>query len=481
MKYLLKTLFVLILLISSHTAFGANTYLDNRCFFNGNGTAGNCASSGGGAGAYNTGASIFWATIGSNNTLYIARGTTVGNWAGIIVDTAVTIDDYGDPALSCATWTYPSATSFVMSINQGGVTVNDICVTGSSTSALISTVKASTTINRVTLYSNAGSGVGMRFNTGSSDGSINDSTIYDIYDDGVGVSNLATGMFTVKNLTCYNVDRGLGIGDCIQVYDDAISNLTVDGGWFRRETPYKQAIRYHGTGTVTVKNRPYIDVSTGYDGGFNGAQGISMDGTSTLNISSIYIKGNDGAPAIFTHNNGTSTISGAILEGGEYGIWMSHPRGLYNIFNNTIVGQDLGGLYHTTDGSSGTAIIKNNYIDAPINISDVTPLVTTIANYNRYGSGTFLDDANTRATLALWQSNTGQDNNSAVASAGFVGGSFPNNPYGFRISGGSTLRGTGTHLPGNLTDFFGRPYEYTPSIGAFESGSRDFSGTRIFR
>jgi len=469
-----KILLIALFLLSGHSVFAADTYLDNRCTFNGNGTAGNCASSGGGAGAYNTGASIFWSNIGANNTLYIARGTTVGNWAGIIIDRAVTIDDYGPLTDSCPVWTFTNATTFVMSINEGGVTVNDICVTGSSTSALIGTAKASTTLNRVTAYSNSGTGIGVRFNTGSSDGSINDSTIYDIWDDGVGISNVAQGTFTVKNLTCYNVDRGIGIGDCIQAYDNSVSNLVVDGGWFRRETPYKQAIRYHGTGTVTIKNRPYIDVSAGYDGGALGAQGISMDGTSTLNISSVYIKGSQGAPAIFTHNNGTSTISGAILDGGEYGVWMSHPRGLYNIFNNTIVNQSIGGLYHTTDGSSGTAIIKNNYIDAPINISDVSSLVTTLSDYNAFGSGSYLDNGFTRADLATWQSATGQDGNSAVISRQFVGGASPTTPEGFKLTN-SSLGSGGTNIDGNPTDYLGRRYDSGRAFGALRYGYRDFT------
>ena len=367
----------LLLCLLSAQAWGVTYYIDTSCALNGDGTgaSGACAASGGGAGAYNTGAS--WSN-GAGNTTYIKRGTTVSNMATVISSATQTFDDYGDASASCALVS-KSGTTFTFSVTANDVTFNDLCIAGSQSSAVVSTIAARTIFNRVTVSDNRGGGVGIRFNNASSDGAINDSTVYNIDDDGVGISTTATGTFTITNLTVYAIDLIGGTGDCIQLYDSASANLIVSGGSLTKETGNKQAIRAYTSGYVIIKNSVKITLLAA------GAQGISMEGSGALSLISAYITGISGAPLVFAHTSGLTNISGNVLVGGDYGIWESHASGTATARNNTIKGQAIAGVYHTTDGAGGSFDLVNNYIDAPTNVYDAHASATTTANNNRYG------------------------------------------------------------------------------------------------
>lgn len=406
MRYLL----LLGLLLTSQQSFAATTYLNTACTFNGTGASGTCAASGGANGAYNTGASIFWSTIGAGNTLFIARGTTTSNWAGIIVDTGVTIDDYTGNAPgttdTCPIWTRSGSQTFMMSITADNVTVNDICVTGTATSALISSTAANTSINRVNLTTNLGTGVGMRFNNGASNGSMTDSRVNYIYDDGVGISSSATGLFTITNLTCDHVDLALGTGDCIQVYDSASASLTVSGGTYTKETGFKQAIRFYSTGTLTIKNRPVIRLLAA------NAQGVSVTGAGNLIIESLTASGVGGAPLLFINNSGTSRVNNCELTGSDYGIWSSIPGGSLRIQNCNIYNSTTAGIYNTIDTTGGTTEVYNTFIRAPISLYNANTSAVLKADYNTYAIPLFRWNGATVSTLATWRSTSSQDTNS---------------------------------------------------------------------
>lgn len=403
-----KILFLLYLL--SFQTLGATTYLNTACTFNGTGASGACAASDGTAGAYNTGASIFWSTIGAGNTLFIARGTTTSNWAGIIVDTAVTIDDYTGNAPStadtCPIWTRSGSQTFMMSITANDVTVNDICVTGEATSALISTTGARTAINRVNLNTNTGAGVGMRFNNGSSNGSMTDSRVSSIYDDGVGIGSSATGLFTITNLTCSLVDLSLGTGDCIQVYDNAVASLTVSGGSYTKETGFKQAIRFYSNGTLIIKNRPVIRLLAA------NAQAVSVTGTGNLIIDSLTASGVGGAPLLFINNSGTTRVSNCELTGNDYGIWSSIPAGSLRIQSCNIYNSAIAGIYNTIDTTGGTTEVYNTFIRAPVSLYNANTSAVLKADYNTYAIPVFRWNGAVVSTLATWRSTSSQDTNS---------------------------------------------------------------------
>lgn len=475
-----RILLALLLAWSAH-GWAANTYLNTSCAFNGVGATGPCAVSAGKAGAFNTGASIFWSTIGAGNTLYIARGTTTSNWAGIIVDAGVIIDDYtGDApgtADTCPVWTRSGAQTFMMSITASTVTVNDLCVTGNASSALISTTGASTALNRVDASNNTGAGIGVRFNNGSSNGSITDSITSYIQDDGIGIGDTATGTFSVIRHRCHHVDLAGGQGDCIQVYDSASASLVVSGGWFTKETGFKQAIRSYSSGSLTIQDRPEITLTAA------GAQGISAEGTGTFTVTSVYIKGTTGAPLIFAHTSGTTTISNCILDGGDYGLWSSHATGTATVSHCAIRGQAIAAAYHTTDGAGGTLTIRNSYLDAPVNIYDAHASATTVSDYNQFGPslGTFRTNGVTNADLAAWVVASSQDTHSAAGiTPGFLGGNAPATPRLFRLRPTSALLAKGQRI-GFTRDYLDRPFGIFPSVGPFELSAGDPGPARTAR
>jgi len=443
----------LLLVLISTPAWAATYFIDPTCEFNGNGTggAGACATSAGGAGAYNTGASWF---NGVGNTTYLKRGTTITNLPTVISSATQTFAAYGNPALDCPILS-KSNTTFTISISAADVTFEDICLTGNQSSAIISTAAARTTLRRIRAYGNYGAGVGVRFNTGSSDGKLIDSEVSEITDDGVGISAAATGTFELTRVRCNRVDLAGGSGDCVQVYDGAVSNLIVSGGVYTKETDFKQAIRYSGSGFVLIKDRPEITVG-------GASQAISVDGSGPFTLTSVHARGKTGAPLIFTHTSGDTYISGALLEGGSYGVWESHATGVAFVSNSTIRGQDTAAVYHTTDGAGGTLTVQNTYMDAVENIYDAHASATTVANNNRYGPrlGTFRLNGALQSTLAAWQAASSQDANSqTITDPGWAGGLNPVDVQGYRLTGGSVLKCAGTRAVGFMTDLFGRGVE----------------------
>jgi hypothetical protein len=451
---------ILFLSLFANSVWAATEYLNTSCAINGNGTAEACAATPGGAGAWNAGASV---TYNAADIINIARGTTVTDLP-TSVSSQVTLQAYGtgaDPIIS------KNGTTFTLSISAADVTLNDLAVRGNQSSAVISTIGARTTINRGSVYNNTTTnGIGIRFNNASSDGAVNGTVIYDINDDGIGISATATGTFTLTNIVCYEIDKGASNGDCIQAYDGTAANVTVSGGNFTKENGIKQAIRYSGSGTLRVINGAVISAPV------SGAQGISMEGSGILQVERAYIIGSDGAPAIFATNTGASYVRSSIIDGGEEGIWSSHASGTLDVFNNTIKGAFVAGIYHTT---GGTLTAKNNFIDAPVNIYDASAGATTVADYNRYGSGTFRIDGAAGVALAAWQSTTSQDANSAVAAPRFLGGSSPTTADGFRPLPSSPLLGTGSPL-GAKYDYEGYRFGNPPNIGAFvNNGPNSYS------
>ncbi|MEQ1771210.1 MAG: right-handed parallel beta-helix repeat-containing protein [Devosia sp.] len=419
-------------------------------------------------GAYNSGDSVIYATVGAGNTIYIKRGTTVSDWAGINVNTAVNIDDYGT-AERCATWSRTGGTTAIQLSSNGSI-VRDICVTGDGSSNLVNITATGVTLSGVEVHNNAGAGAGISFTATSVGGTLTDVTVHDIADDGVNIAAAASGTFAITNLDCYMIDTANSLGDCIQANTGSVSNVVVSGGRFVKETNTKSAIIYDGSGTLTIKDRPEIYLEA------NSAQGIAMWGSGSLVLTSTYIDGENrtGAGCVFVTNTGTATISGLITLGCDYGAYVSHASGTAFIRNSTLKDAALSAVYHTT---GGTLTLNNNYMDAPINIDDASAGATTVADVNRYGLrlGGFRLDGASHATLAAWQAASSQDANSTTGvDPEFVGGATPTTRDGFRLKSTSPLRRVGKDLNiGTYQDALGRGYLHPPSIGGLEATSGD--------
>lgn len=452
----MRALTLLLCLLASN-AWSADTYINKSCTFNGNGAAGDCAASGGAAGAFNVESSVTYAGVGAGNTLYIARGTTV-TFSSISITTAINIDDYGT-ATDCATWSKTGG-STAMQLTSNGITVRDICVTGSGTSNLVNIPGQNGTLNGVTVHSNTGAGAGISFTATAVNGTLNNVTVHDIQDDGINVNASATGTFTFTNLNCYLIDKADSLGDCVQGNTGTAANIVVDGGTFRKESNHKSAMIYDGSGTFTVKGNPKIYI-TG-----TGVQGIAMWGSGAMTLNGVYIESTTGAGNVFVTNTGTTNITGLISKGGDYGVYVSHASGTANLTTASITGAAIAGVYHTT---GGTLNIYNTYVDAPTNIYDASAGATTVSDYDRFGPtlGNFRLDGIVKADLSTWQSASSQDANSlAGITPGFVGGTAPTTAAGFCLQPTSSLLAAGTYLGAWILDYNGHGFSNPPNIGA---------------
>jgi hypothetical protein len=349
------------------SSYAATTYYINpSCPNDGNGTSPGCAVGPGQPGAYSRGGSLVW---GTGNTFLLRSGTTLYDLPTIVRGTGTTLGTYG--GTTCATIWRPSGV-FVLSIAADDVTVDGLCLTGNVSSAILNTTHARTQILRSRIFGNRGGGVGIRFNNGASDGVVTDSATYNIDDDGIGIGALARGTFTITRHDCHDVDKQLGTGDCIQAYDGTIASLTVRGGVLRKETAFKSAIRYSGSGVLLIEQGVQIELQA------PGALGVSVDGTGVLNMKSSYIKALPGSWGIFAHNTGNSFISNVFVDGGDYGVWSSHPFGSLTVSFGAVVNQTKASIYHTSSGAGGALFVNDTILEAPQTVVSVKGTSTVV-------------------------------------------------------------------------------------------------------
>ena len=317
-------------------------------------------------GAFAGGGTLVW---GSGNTFLVKSGTTLTDLPTILRGAGTVISTYGGTV--CPTVSRASGV-FVLSIAADDVTIDGLCMTGNVASAIVNTTGARTQILRSKIFGNRGGGVGIRFNNGSSDGVVSDSATYDIDDDGIGIGALALGTFTITRHDCHDVDKKTGIGDCIQAYDGTSASLTVHGGVLRKETAFKSAIRYSGSGVLVLDQGLKIDLKT------PGSIGVSIDGTGVLDMKSTYIKALPGSWGIAAHNTGASFISHVFIDGGHYGVWSSHPFGSLTVSYGAIVNQTKASIYHTSDGVGGALSVSNSILQAPLTVVSVKGTATVV-------------------------------------------------------------------------------------------------------
>jgi hypothetical protein len=389
------------LLVLSSRAFGATYYVNTACPINGNGLAGGntCAQVSGGAGPFSVASSLVWR---GGDTILLRAGTVITDFPSPVLASNLTIGVYG--AGNCPTIRRNG--TFSLSIAAPNVKINDICISGNASSALLNVASLGFVGNRLEIYGNGSpSGIGVRFNTGSGGAMLVDSAVHDISDDGVGIGTSTVGTVTLVNLNCYRVDLAFFSGDCVQAYDGTSANLVIDGGVFVKETATKQAIVYNGSGTVTIKGAPDIDIS-------GGSGGIQISGTATFILTSANIKASPNtAKAILISTVGPSSVSGLVVDGGLYGVWVSHTSGAVTLTNSSVANQVVGAVYHTT---GGTLTVVNTYMDAPTTLFDASSTATTYAVNNRYGRASWQWNGIPVFDLSTWVTMSGQDIESTV-------------------------------------------------------------------
>jgi parallel beta-helix repeat protein len=245
---------------------------------------------------------------------------------------------------------------------------------------------------------------------------------------GIYVSNSGDRPVIRNNISFNNHDNGIHMnGDASEGGDGIISGAVVSGNII-------------------------------YNNGIGGGSGINMDGVQNSRIENNLL-----------YNNHASGISLYQIDGGG-----SSKNNV--IINNTISeASDARWALNIQDGSTGNTLLNNIMLSAhpthgAIDISaDSLPGFTS--DYNAVISRFTTDDGNTVKTLAQWQTATGQDAHSFVATASNLFVNAAGNDY--HLSSTSPAKNTGTSTQAPPADLEGLPRKAGAAfdIGAYEFGA----------
>jgi len=211
-----------------------------------------------------------------------------------------------------------------------------------------------------------------------------------------------------------------------------------------------------GTGIITGA---LIEDNVIYDNGAGGGSAINCDGVQDSRIVNNLL-----------YDNQSSGISLFQIDGGG-------PSINNIVVNNTIVNAaDSRWDLNIQNGSTGNAAFNNvlyndSSSDGSINVSSDS-LAGFTSDYNVVVNGFTTDGGNTVVTLAQWQSATGQDEHSIVATPSQLFVNPSANDYQELPTSPSIGAGTSTDAPS--TDILGNP---RPSTNGYDIGCYEYEGT----
>lgn len=205
--------------------------------------------------------------------------------------------------------------------------------------------------------------------------------------------------------------------------------------------------------TLDMASTDYANVAVG--------DGVSVQ----LACYASTIANNITIPALKSHRAHTS---GIVLHGTGVGI---------TIANNIAYGINDG------EGAGDGALTNFAIRETSLNSIDPASSITgnlrrapvggnTISNNRNLGGGIGHDYKNygSATDYTALPSTYGGNSDLAAAAVGWIGGPSPSTAGGFRLNGSSPLRKAGTNV-GALTDYLGRAFFPTPSIGAYQWGA----------
>lgn len=493
MKWIFKTLFVLTLLISSHTAFGAVKYVCNAGAGTADGsTQANCYNNWFPNNALSAGDIVYvCGTISTTTSLLMQDAGTASNYItidGNCPGAPGTLDgnNTADPVLQLGT--AGNAASFVEVKNltiKNAQPATGECITDSS-------LGAGGGFNKFTnLNVNTCGNYGILLQKPSP--TVSNSTISYCNDDCIGGTTGATDV-TIRNNTFDHFSMGGTTGDAIFLNNGTpTSTVYIERNtiyWDNDNSTKQGMIVGIATGTLNVGYNKIISRT-----GTVANHGIVITAATIANVYGNYCYGMKACVTHFSDSNegidSTLNIWGNIANGSQYIAQMNPSIGSpnINIYNNSGYGIGTRGIEAT---AGGAIMVSNNnvnlnasttglYISASVgsfagdgnNYYSVLPPAVFIQNF---------ECGSTYSTVALYKVGcTSVEQFSMSSDPQFTSPTLSrNSPYGFRLYGTSPLRGAGVHI-GNYLDYLERNFEYTPSIGAFESGKGDFNGTRSFR
>ncbi len=311
---------------------------------------------------------------------------------------------------------------------------------------------------------------------------------------GEGIKVAGSIDVTVENCTVTNIDYGFGI-IVDNVSNVALENNNISGTGSSGNADYGHGIYLSGSSsdlTVTgnvIDNNSYIGIHVNGDGGV---------------VTNALIEGN------YIYNNGQNGINADGIENSviennliynyqDFGICLYQidaSAGSSNnvIVNNTIdagTSSDAGAALRILDGSTGNTILNNILLGGggvTLRISSDS-MSGLVSNYNVVGSLFQSEDTGSTESLGQWQSQTGQDENSLIATPQQLFVDPSNNDYQELPTSPSVDAGTAQDAPD--VDIEGNPrpagngydigcYEYqppptvsqvTPSVGPVAGGT----------
>lgn len=294
---------------------------------------------------------------------------------------------------------------------------------------------------------------------------VKNSTFEDIGED--GIYHKGSNFITTNN-TLQRVSSDSTLGDCIQL-SGAYQNFIMSGNYCdHRNTATKQcyiASVPTDAGYGVVDNNICLRPS---GEGTSATYGTYVETASGLSsITRNYYRGGRtaiqylGAGTVDIRSNVSIVLDNDVTTAARC-ISLGSSAGQTDIENNSC----SGGYDGIVSDSASVAIIRNNAV-ANITNDCIDKKSTDLESYNgcyAYG-GDLVSNDGTPTTAGL---------NTVTISPGWVGGNSPTSLSGFRLYPGSPLIGAGIRTS-SYTDYLGRYFEYKPSVGAFTYGSRDIA------
>jgi Ca2+-binding RTX toxin-like protein len=251
---------------------------------------------------------------------------------------------------------------------------------------------------------------------------------YSVQQHGIYVSNSGDRPIIRNNVCAYNHDCGIHMnGDISQGGDGIISGALVEGNII-------------------------------YGNGAGGGSGINCDGVQDSTIQNNLL-----------YDNHASGISLYQIDGGG-------PSKNDVIANNTVlVASDGRWAINVTNGATGTTLVNNilyNYGSYRGSVSVSADSLSGLkSDYNAVMDRFTSDDGNTVQTLAQWQTATGQDAHSIIATPSQLFVNVSTNDYHLSSTSPAIDKGTSTNAPTYDLEGHARPAGNGYDIGAYESSS----------
>lgn len=454
-------------------------YIDPSCTNDGNGTGESCAGSPGGVGAYNTWASV---TFASDNTYAQKAGTTwtISANQSILITASGASDSariiltrYGtgaDPIINATGNHYGIAITGARSfITLDHFEVYGVSMSAGSDNGLVRLCDSagvfctSITITNMTLHDAVSAGGGssaqgiMAWCTSCI---ITDNTIYNIANDAINVVNVGSGNTVISRNIVQNVSTSSVFGDGFQLSGTAATVTMIDNYCDHTSVEIKHCLIDQTTTTTSYYANNKFLMST-LDAPSGTTYAVELDGP-------------------------TGIVVGNILRGGHVCLQTSNAN--YVIYGNLLTG--CYGFGWVFSGTNNTATFSNNTID-PTSFTGIIAVdlsgsvANTVGLYNnaitnagtgvkKAGSVTVIDRNNLFFGNTANGSSYSPDASSVLADPLYINRASSD----YRTQGTSPARRAG--LSGYpCLDVRGRAcYPDRPDIGAYQATSGDPASTR---